>query len=764
MTSHTAIDPVPHQDPPSTGLSKNLALRQDLPASLVVFLVALPLSLGIAVASGAPVMAGLIAAAVGGIVAGALGGSPLQVSGPAAGLTVIVAGLIEQFGWQATCAITVGAGILQVLFGVSRLGRAALAISPVVVHAMLAGIGITIVLQQLHIVLGSTSESSAWSNITSLPASVADLNTSALVLGGLVIVLLLVWKRMPAKVRQVPGPLVAVVVATAVSIPLGAGVERIVLDGSLFSAISAPVLPEGQWSAIAIGVVTVALIASVESLLCAVAVDRMQTGPRTRFDKELIGQGAANIGSGFLGGLPVTGVIVRSATNVEAGARTRASAILHGVWILLFSVFLSSLIMLIPQAVLAGLLVMIGVQLVKVADIRKARRTGDLVIYVVTVAFVVFANLLEGVLIGLALAVLLVLWRVVRSSIRARRVTTAEDDEHQQSWQVTIEGSCSFLSLPRLNSVLLTIPPRSRVNIDLEADFVDHSVVEALRAWQNQHEQTGGTVLIQEHGTASLRDTLDGPPRRGPHRSAISSGLAPWNRWQAPQAAQSAEEGDTSTPQGPTAVLQGVENYHRRNAPLVREDLKELATSQNPDTFFLTCSDSRVVPNLITSSGPGDLFTVRNVGNVVSQGGTDASVEAALAFAVEELDVHTIVVCGHSNCGAMTAVLKGMDTSPASDDEGPVGRWLDQIRPSKLALAADHPVGRAAAQEGFTLVDQLAMVNVAVQLEVLAHHPLLRSRVADGTLELTGLFYDISTAKVTHLSATSLEILDHSEV
>ena len=148
-------------------------LRYDLPASLVVFLVALPLSLGIAVASDAPPLAGLIAAIVGGLVAGALGGSPLQVSGPAAGLTVIVAGLIAEFGWKVTCAITVCAGVLQILFGLSRVGRAALAISPMVVHAMLAGIGITIALQQVHVLLGGETHSSAWHNVVDLPLHLA---------------------------------------------------------------------------------------------------------------------------------------------------------------------------------------------------------------------------------------------------------------------------------------------------------------------------------------------------------------------------------------------------------------------------------------------------------------------------------------------------------------------------------------------------------------------------------------------------------------
>ena len=180
-------------------------LRHDLPASLVVFLVALPLSLGIAIASNAPVLAGLIAAIVGGIIVGAIGGSPLQVSGPAAGLTVVVADLISDFGWGVTCLITAAAGVLQVLLGLSRVARAALAISPVVVHAMLAGIGITIALQQAHVLLGGKSKSTAWHNVIELPVQVIGAHRPGVLLGVLVIAILIAWRWVPAKLAARPG-------------------------------------------------------------------------------------------------------------------------------------------------------------------------------------------------------------------------------------------------------------------------------------------------------------------------------------------------------------------------------------------------------------------------------------------------------------------------------------------------------------------------------------------------------------------------------
>lgn len=467
-----------------------LVIRHDLPSSLVVFLVALPLSLGIAIASGAPVLAGLIAAIVGGIIVGAIGGSPLQVSGPAAGLTVVVAGLVSDFGWGVTCFITAAAGVLQLVLGLSRVARAALAISPVVVHAMLAGIGITIALQQAHVLLGGKSKSTAWHNLIGLPGQIVDAHRLGVILGVLVIVIMVAWRWVPAKIRRIPGPLVAIVAVTVISVAFPFHVRRIDLDGSPLDALRLPDIPHGNWSAVAIGVITVALIASVESLLSAVSVDRMHNGPRTDFDRELIGQGAANIVSGAVGGLPVTGVIVRSSTNVTSGAKSRASSIMHGVWILLFTIPFAGLVDEIPTAALAGLLIVIGIQLLKPAHIETASKHGDLAVYVVTAVSVVFLNLLHGVMIGLALAIVLTAWRVIRVRIDAR----VRGDE----WQVVVEGAaCTFLALPRLTRVLTSVPAGAAVTVAMSVNYLDHAAHQAISDWQRQHCATGGTVRIE---------------------------------------------------------------------------------------------------------------------------------------------------------------------------------------------------------------------------------------------------------------------------
>ncbi|MGW1926873.1 SulP family inorganic anion transporter, partial [Streptomyces massasporeus] len=368
----------------------------DLSASVAVFLIALPLSLGIALATGAPLQSGLVAAAVGGLVAGRFGGSPLQVSGPAAGLTVVTAELIQLYGWRTTCAITVLAGLTQLGLSALRVARSALAVSPAIVHGMLAGIGVTIALAQLHIVLGSTPQSSAVDNVLALPAQLAHIHPAALGISALTVAVLLCWPRLPGRagklVRKVPAALVAVIGATAVAAFAGLAVPRVDLPS--WSSHALPGLPEGPVLGIVAGVLTITLVTSVQSLLSAVAVDKLVAArpdggrgvPRSALDRELAGQGAANLVSGALGGLPVAGVAVRSVANVSAGAVSRSSTMLHGLWIVLAALLLVPVLDLIPLAALAALVMVVGIQMVSITHIRTVTRHREVVVYVVTLS------------------------------------------------------------------------------------------------------------------------------------------------------------------------------------------------------------------------------------------------------------------------------------------------------------------------------------------------------------------------------------------
>ena len=466
------------------------SLKQDLTASLVVFLVAVPLSLGIALASGAPLMAGLIAAAVGGIVVGLCGGAPLQVSGAAAGLSVMTFGLVQQFGWAATCAITVLAGLIQIALGLFKTGRITLAISPAVVHGMLAGIGVLIVLGQVHVVLGGIPQHSAIKNLQALPQQITDLHGPTVGLGLLTVALLLILPHAPRPLRNLPGALVAVTVTTLVALLLHIDTARVNLPANLTSAFSLPQFPTGNYGAYIVAALTMALVASTESLLSAVAADKLHTGPRAQLDRELVGQGLGNLVSGMIGGLPVTGVIVRSSANIGAGARTRLSSILHGVWVIVFVALLGGMLRQIPQAALAGLLVVIGAKLVNFHHVRQLVSHREAAVYFVTLFGVVAFSLLTGVGLGIAVAVGMLLHRLAHS-----KVTT---EERKGRWHVRVEGKLTFLTTPKLTAALARIPSDADVDIDLMADFMDHSAFEALHNWRLQQERSGGHVDIDE--------------------------------------------------------------------------------------------------------------------------------------------------------------------------------------------------------------------------------------------------------------------------
>lgn len=461
-------------------------LRADLQASLVVFLVAMPLSLGIALASGAPMMSGMIAAAVGGIVVGLVGGVPLQVSGPAAGLTVMVYSLIQTHGLAVTCAITLGAGLLQMTFGLLRIARVALAISPAVIHGMLAGIGVLIVLAQIHVVLGGSPQVSAIKNISELPGQIVDVHGPAALIGAITVAILVIC-QLP-QLRRVPGPLAGVVLATLIAEVIGHDMARIQIDGNLFDAIALPKLPDGNWDGFLGSVVAITLVASAESLLCAVATDKLHNGPRGNLDRELFGQGLGNAMSGLLGGLPVTGVVVRSTANISAGGKTQLSAIMHGVWIVVATVAFEPLLRHIPLAALAGLLVYVGAKLVRPHDIRELWHRGELVVYIATFSGVVFINLLAGIGIGVGVAIVRLLWRFSNVKISI--------DDKDDSTLVRLSGPLAFVGVPRISAALGGIKPGRSVEILIDSDLLDHAAFEALEAFREGYTRTGGTVRM----------------------------------------------------------------------------------------------------------------------------------------------------------------------------------------------------------------------------------------------------------------------------
>ncbi|WP_405968011.1 SulP family inorganic anion transporter [Streptomyces sp. NBC_00015] len=479
---------------PAGRISRFPHLKQDFAASLVVFLVALPLCVGVAVASGVPAELGLVTGIVGGLVTGLLRGSSLQVSGPAAGLTVLVFEAVQEFGLPALGVIVLATGALQLAMGALKLGRYFRAISVSVVEGMLAGIGLVLIAGQLYAMAGAEAPSSGLGKIAGLPGAVVDAvgSTSALAslaIGTGTIAVLVLWKRLPAKARTVPGPLAAVGLATLAALLLNLPVATVEVQGLLGSVQPPSLSSFGELAHVGLlgTIVAFTLIASAESLFSAAAVDRLHDGPRTEYDKELMAQGAGNAICGALGALPMTAVIVRSAANVQAGARTKASRVLHGVWLLLFAALLPNVLAYIPLPALAGILVHAGAKLVPVRGLVGLWREhrGEALILVVTAVSIVAVSMFEGVLIGLALAVAKTAWEA--SHIRLEVV-----DKGAGPVQAYLSGNATFLRLPKILDNLEALPQDRPVELDLSGlHHLDHACRTALETWAERHSAVG---------------------------------------------------------------------------------------------------------------------------------------------------------------------------------------------------------------------------------------------------------------------------------
>ncbi|NEB70596.1 bifunctional SulP family inorganic anion transporter/carbonic anhydrase [Streptomyces fulvissimus] len=782
----------PHSPPPTGGRRLRIA-GADVSASITVFLIAVPMSLGLALAVGAPLEAGLVAAAIGGIVAGLLGGTPLQVSGPSAGLTVVTAELIQVYGWRTTCAITVGAGLLQILLGTLRAARNALAVSPAIVHGTLAGIGVAIALAQLHIMLGGSPQSSVVANALALPEQLARISPAAPLIGTLTIAVLLLWPRLPGRVgrtvRRIPAALASVVIATSVAAVATPGLARVDLPSWRSHAL--PELPQGPVLALATAVFTVLLVASLESLLAAVAVDKLAadrageqaplTSPapprRSDLDRELRGQGIANTLAGLLGGLPVAGGVVRGSANVRAGATGRASTVLHGVWVLLAAGLLITVFEWIPLAALAALVMVVGVQMVSFAHIRNVHRHREFPVYAATVAGVVAFGALAGVAVGVGVAVIVSLHRLGRTKI----TSTEQDGRHV----VTVHGQLTFLAVPRLTRALGQLPPGVDATVELDGFFMDHAAYEAIQAWRGAQLAQGGRVDFTGRSGSRIAEPA----------AAAHSCCRPWTPWRNHHchdrptlpadnsgATDSRPDSGSGSGTSPTAgagrkggahrLLSGLSSFQRNTAPLVRDELARLASEgQCPSQLFITCADSRLVTSMITSSGPGDLFTVRNVGNLVPPpgtapaGGGDDSVAAAIEYAVEVLRVESITVCGHSGCGAMQALLKGEPDSGPEKPRTPLWRWLRHGLPSLERMASRrHSWARISGRLPADEVEQLCLTNVVQQLEHLRAHESVARRLAEGTLQLHGMYFHVGEAQAYLLTEGSSSGTEPDEV
>jgi MFS superfamily sulfate permease-like transporter len=500
----TELMPPPSEAAESSTAQVESHLGADAVASLVVFLVALPLCMGIAIASGVPPALGILTGIIGGIIVGTVSGSPLQVSGPAAGLSVIVFEIVGKFGIKSLAPILLLAGSLQLIGGWLKLGRWFRAISPAVIYGMLSGIGILIIAGQFHVMVDDKPRPSGVANLVAIPESVwkgiypADgtVHHLAALIGVLTLASILLWNRFkPKKLKVLPGSLVGVLVGTVAAHLLRLPIKRVDLPANLFASFQIPdasVLGQMADPAIILSALTIAVVASAETLLSAAAVDRMHNGPRAKYDRELSAQGLGNALCGLFGALPMTGVIVRSSANVNAGAKTRLSAIFHGVWLLALVWFFPNVLMLIPTASLAAILVFTGFKLVEVHRVKRLAGYGKfpVVIYAATVIGIVGKDLLTGVMIGLALTLVKLLYKATML-----RVDVVHAPENRRV-DITLHGMATCLRLPKLYEVFDTLPQDRVIYVHVEnVHYIDHTCFEMLQGAAAQRAEQGGELI-----------------------------------------------------------------------------------------------------------------------------------------------------------------------------------------------------------------------------------------------------------------------------
>ena len=474
---------------------------RDAMASVVVFLVALPLCMGISIASGVPPALGLITGIIGGLVVGFFAGQPLQVSGPAAGLAVLVYQLVQEFGIAGLGVATLIAGIIQLAAGVAGLGRWFRAVSPAVIQGMLAGIGVLIFASQFHVMVDDKPLSSGLDNLLTIPKAIykgifpmdGTVHHLAAAIGLLTVISIVVWNRFkPSALKAVPGPLFGIIAAVVATQIFQLPISHVAVPDNLLESFhwvtnsdyQTLLTNKGFW----IDTVGIAIIASAETLLCATAVDRMHDGERTKYDKELRAQGIGNMLCGVVGALPMTGVIVRSSANVEAGGTTRWSAILHGVWILVLVAVFPQVLALIPTASLAGILVYTGVKLFNFPAVKELAKKGkaELFIWAATVLMIVGVDLLTGVVVGFVLSLTRILITFAQLDVQI--------SNEGKKYDIMLFGAATFVSLPKLAEALEALPGDSEVHVHLDhLAYVDHACIELLKDWDERHP---GTVVL----------------------------------------------------------------------------------------------------------------------------------------------------------------------------------------------------------------------------------------------------------------------------
>lgn len=729
-------------------------LIADTKAGVVVFLVALPLCLGIALASGAPLLSGLLAGIIGGIVVGFISGSHTSVSGPAAGLSAVVLSQIASLGsFSAFLMAVLLAGLIQIGLGLAKGGFIAAFFPSSVIKGLLAAIGVIIILKQIPHLFGHDPDPEgemaffqpdSETTFSELLRIFGDFQPGSAVIGLVSIALLVIWDNWkPLKNSIFPAPVAVVLFGIGTGLWFGQLGDPWVIKPS--HLVQVPVagdvaeffqlLPRpdfSQWAnpAIYIAGITLAIVASLETLLNLQAVDRIDPQQRASPpSQELLAQGIGNVASGLVGGLPITSVIIRSSVNVNAGGKTKLATIVHGTLLLVSVPLIPTWLNTIPLSSLAAILLMTGIKLASPALVKQMWSEGryQFIPFAATVMAIVFTDLLIGILIGLAVAVGFILNSSMRRPVR-RFV-----EKHLGGEVVHIElaNQVSFLNRAALAKALAEVPRNGHILLDAQnTDYIDPDVLDLIRDFKEQAEPARGVdvSLVGFRSEYNFEDQIQYVDY------------------------STRELQDVITPQQVLQILKDGHERVRTGRRLTRDfnrQVRATAEAQHPLAVILSCIDSPTPAERVFDLGMGDIFSIRIAGNISSRE-VIASAEYGCAVAGAKL----ILVMGHTRCGAVTAAVNLLGSAQTAAEATGCEHFdyvINDLRQSADEAASRAVHGQPSDVTG-TLVDGVARRNVVRVAEQLHK----QSRTIDGLIRkgqiaIVGAMYDVVTGDIEFL-------------
>ena len=730
-----------------TTLPKN-HIAKDLIAGLVVFLVAVPLCLGIAHASGVPIIAGILAGVIGGVVVGIASGAHMSVSGPAAGLTTIVLAQMEKLGsFEAFLFALTLSGLLQIAFGAMRAGLLANYFPTNVIKGLLAAIGVILIMKQIPHLVGydpdyegdmSFVQPDGKNTFSSLVLAFKSTLPGAATIGITCLVLLVAWDKSRLKKSLFPAPLAAVLLGVALNElfrALGSALHvgeshlvKVPIVGGEVGWDQIFRFPDfSQWGnpAIYVGALTIAIVASLETLLNIEATDKLD--PYKRFapqNRELFAQGLGNTVAGLVGGMPVTSVIVRSSVNASAGGVTKLATIVHGVLLAISAFLLPQYLNRIPLAALAAILVVTGWKLAnpKLFKAMAAEGRNQFVPFIVTLLAIVFTDLLVGILIGLAVSSLFILYANMQRGFHIVR----ENHVGGAVTRVVFANQVSFLNRAQLATTLAEFGQDDQVILDARtADYIDPDILGLVREFRDEQAPVRGA-----------RVSLVGFKDKYPIEDEIQY--------------VDVSTRDVQAQMTPDTVLQILKDGNQRfvNGERLQRDLVRQvdATSdgQHPLAVVLACIDSRIATEMIFDLGLGDIFSCRVAGNIAG-----TKILGSMEFACQVAGARLVVVLGHTRCGAIKAAcdLVEKETDPvAATGMTNLGALTG---PLSVAIARETQTKEHRDSSNEQYVDRVAALNVrAVMQYVRENSPALETLFSSGKVRLVGGMYDVRTGRV----------------